>query len=318
MSEQTSLFKEKFSDVKSELFYVTYDNLVKDRKNTRIAKGYSPGKESPKEALRIAMEGELGDHQYPRVVQTGVGVIEWLKKDTNPDPIMRSNITIEINPSVGNEVTLENEGTFIVKGKGDYESSLCTYPFLILTSMENNYDVIMSLRALNHKLLRKNSPHKYLNYMLMDDVVIENRPEYWFTVGYLVNKAEIHLRTTPSTDQKVRSKYRNVVGSDITSELYDKFVYYNDNEDTFTDNADLRLPIDDPNRLRLFFPKNKIGKREGQVTKDHEIFHSTEFVWTLFNYGFRLGTKHNIKKVYSYVNTHQKEYLKYFEEGLGL
>ena len=199
---------------------------------------------------------------------------------------------------------------------GEYKDDLCVYPWLSLTSLSNDYDIIMSLRALNHKILRKKSPHRNLNFTLLNST--ENQPAYWFTVGYLLNNVSLYLRTISKLDSELMRRYKQVTGTDISGSLYEKFVYKNENDGTFSHNADFRIPVT-PIRTQLYFPKNKRGKREGQLTKiageKIELVQNTDYVWTLFHYGFRIGTKHNKDKVIQHVKTHALEFIEDFMKG---
>lgn len=313
MSEQTSFIKEKIQTINPKLYYITWHI---DMGKGEVRKSYSPGYDSPLRALNIAMRDEVNTAEYPKVVQTGVGVLDWLSKTTEPEPLMRSNMTIEIFPEIGAEVNFLGEGTFKVKLVDEYKDGLCSYPWLLLTSMSNDYDIIMSLRALNHKILRKKSPHKNLNFTLLDST--DNQPAYWFTVGHLLNTASLHLRTTTKVDSEVMRKYKQTTGSEITGDLYERFVYRNENEDTFTHNADIRIPVS-PIRTQLYFPKNRVGKREGVITKVSgekiELIQNTDYVWTLFHYGFRIGARHNKDKVIEHVKIHASEFIEDFMKG---
>lgn len=319
MSEQIKLFEKKPEDVKPELYYITWNSSVKEKTGTRIAKGYGVGKETPIEVINLAMNMESGDDRYPHLVQTGVGVLEWLNRETIPDPTMKANLTVEVCPKVGNEINFLGEGTFVVKSIGIYKEDLYDRPYLVLTSLVNGYDMVISLKALNHKLLRKTSPHKNLNFTLLDSM--DNWPAYWFTIGYLLDKAYMYMRTTPGTDQEIQHRYKVLTGCEITPMLYNKFVYFNDNKGTFTHNADMRILVDKSIRSNLYFPKNKVGKREGILKKEAgnkiELIQNTDYVWTLFHYGFRLGEKHNREKVFEYVKTYANSYLNDFKGGFN-
>jgi len=297
-------------DVKEDYFYETWhvDTKKVSIYEQRYRKNYGRGRKDVKKALEIMLHNEMGNPCFPHVLRTGVGVIDWLHQKTIPEPIMKSNITIKVMPKKGEQVHFADEGTFVVKACGSYEE----YPWVLLTSMVNGYDIIMSLRALNHRLLRNGSLNKNLNFMITNQV---NDPcRYWYTIGYLLkNKSCLSIRTTPTTHDRVVTLYKKITGTDIGIKRY---VQYNPNLKTFTDNASLSIGVIDPLfRNFLYFPKNKIGKRDGVIRGDMEYIHNTEYVWTLFNYGFYLGDTHNIDKIREFVYINANKFYKDFEKG---
>lgn len=310
MTDQTSVF-DYIPDVKDDFYYITWDSLVEDNGKLEPRKGYNDGIDSFKKAVNNAMSSEMNS-KYPKVVRTGIGVRCWYMKETIQEPKMLITHN-EIKPEKGSELNLLDEGTFKVKYVGEYKCGTTNYPWSLLTSIDNGYDIVMSFRAINNKILRKKSPHKDLNFTLID--AIDNIPAYWFTVGYLLRiKPSIHIRTTLKTHDYIMNKYETVTGQTITDEVFNKYVYVNRNNATFTINCDLRMPVS-PIRQYLYLPKNKVDKREGIITKDIELIQNTAYVWTLLNYGFRLGTNHNVDEVFSHVRIQSPEYLEDFERG---
>lgn len=309
MTKQISLF-DLLDDVKEDLYYITWDSKKIENGKVRIAKGYNDGLDSFKQTVEKAMKAEI-DEGYPKVVRTGAGLKNWYEIETIPEPKMA--LGIEITPEKGNELNLLDEGTFKVKFVGVYKCGTTDYPWAILSSAEHGYDVVMSFKTISNKVLRKKSPHKDLNFTLIDS--IDDTAAFFFTVGHLLNRQiALHLRTTPKTHTDLTEKYERVTGHRITEDIFNKYVYLNTNPGTFTDNADLRVDIS-PIRKYLYFPKNNVGKREGKVNKGTELIQNTSYVWTLFNYGFRLGTEHDVDGVFGHVRIQSPEYFEDFERG---
>ncbi len=310
MSEQTHLI-EYLDSIDPKLYYITWDvdKGNGDRRKSFSEKGY----ESPKEALDMAMKYELNNSSGFKTVRPGIETLDWYKRETISDPPMKQNITIEIEPSIGETLSFLDDGDLKVKGLGKYKN----YPWVLLTSLENNYDIIMSLKAINHRL-RKGSKHRSQNYTILSLGNSRSKPAYWFTVGYLLkSKVKLNVRTTPNTDTIIADKYEKVTGESITDYYYDNgYIMYNPNTKTFTDNADLFITLN-PESVRqyLYFPENKIGKREGVVKNNIEHIQNTNYVWTLFNYGFRLGTSHNKNEIFEYVEVKEREFLEDFRKG---
>jgi len=299
-------------DIRPDYFYQTWHiDMGKNVRDNRYRKGYGPGNKNVKVVLERLLHNEMHNDSFLHVLRTGVGVTDWLKSDTVPEPLMKDSAKINIEPEVGLQVHFSDEGTFVVKGLGDYQG----YPWVLLTSLENGYDVIMSLRALNHKVLRKGSSHKNINFTLTNEVSDFHR--YWYTVGYLLkNKACLSIRTTPNTHDKVVKLYKKITGTDVGIK---QNVQYNPNEKTFTDNASLSIDVvDNAMRDSLYFPKNKVGKREGIIKKGMEQIHNTEYVWTLFTYGFYLGYTHNIDKITEFVYTNANDFYNDFKKGYNV
>jgi len=230
---------------------------------------------------------------------------------TIPEPRMTK--AIEITLVKGSELNLLDEGTFKVKFIGEYKCGTTDYPWAMLSSAERGYDIVMSFKAINNKILRSRSPHTDLNFTLIDS--IDDTAAFFFTVGHLLSRqTALHLRTTPKTHTELMDKYERLTGHRITEDIFNKYVYLNTNPGTFTDNADLRVTIS-PIRKYLYFPKNNVGKREGKVAKGTELIQNTSYVWTLFNYGFRLGTEHDVDEVFGHVRIQSPEYFEDFERG---
>jgi hypothetical protein len=318
MSTQTMLVKpQELDDILDDYYYVAWHIVRSDDK--KEVKSYSVGYPDPKKVLALALNNELGDRRYIYTVHTGFGLKSWLKSKTIPDPEIPKIFSLDIRPKIGDEISFSDEGSFIVKGFGIYKYELGSIKWVLMTSLRTGCDIVMSLKSLNFRILRRSSPHKRLNFTLLDNT--KNKDAYWFTVGYLLNHSEIHIRTTPKTHTEVVERYEKVTGCPITKHCYEEgYIVYNDNDLTFTDNADIRVTLDSPEvRDALYFPKNKIGKREGGLIEPNlELFHNLEFVWTLFTYGFRLGKKHNVKEVTEYVRVQAKKYIKDFERGYNL
>jgi len=208
---------------------------------------------------------------------------------------------------------LSDEGKFRIYSILD-EGIYLENPWLKLISLEKDYIIAMSLNTLRQKL--NNNEHKRLNYLIVSDV--DNMASYWRTIGHLLkHKAVLRIRTIPKTKDSVLRSYEKLTGQKISKETEEKYVDHNPNLKTFTDNAHLYFPIVSKEiRDLLYFPGNTAGKHEGEVSKSKiEKIHNTEFVWTLFSYGFRLGNDHNSEKICEHVKTNAMEFTAAFEEG---
>lgn len=299
-------------EIKPGYFYETWHiDVGKDERDNRYRKSYGLGNKKAKVILERMLHNEMYSYSFPHVLRTGVGVTAWLKLDTIPEPLMKSVVKNGIELDVGSQVHFVDEGTFVVKGLGEYKG----YPWVLLTSLENGYNIAMSIRVLNHRILRKGSSHKNLNFTLTNKVSDFHR--YWYTVGYLLkNKACLSIRTTPNTHDKVIELYKKITGTDIGIKQH---LHYNPNEKTFTDNASLSIDVaDDTMRDFLYFPKNKVGKREGVIKNGIEQIHNTEYIWTLFTYGFYLGDKHNIDKIIDFIYINANDFYEDFKEGYNV
>jgi len=298
------------NDINPKLCYMTWDV---DLGKGNVRKGFSKGFESPKEALERAMCNELDNYSKGcKVVRWGSGVLNWYKKETIADPPLKQGIVFEITLKVDDVIHFLDEGDYRVKAVSKYKD----YPWVLLSSLESKWDIIMSLRAINNKL-RKGSKHRSQNYLVLSSGNSRSKPAYWFTIGYLLkNKVELNIRTTPKTDSVVVEKYKKVTGEEIKEDYYNKYIMYNPNNKTFADNADLRIPLQSKFvRQHLYFPENKVGKREGAVKNNIEHIQNTNYVWTLFNYGFRLGIEHNKNEIFEYVTAKEPKFLEDFEKG---
>lgn len=314
----TEKIKEAEKEVELDSYYFTWHGLVDGTKDV-FKKSYSAPQKNVKDIIELAMNREMSGkiNNWPNVIRRGASVLRWLETDTVPDSSIKTNKSIEINIRERDQVNLLDEGTFKVEGFGKYNNGLINYPWVLLSSVKHEHDIIISLRALNHKLTRPKSPHKDLNFTLFD--TMENNEAYWFTVGYLLNnKAKLCVRTTPTTNEEIVKKYKKITGVSISLDNYEDYVQYNPNEKTFADNADLFIKIKPEIRPGLYFPKNKVGKREGSIKNDIEHIQNTSYVWSLFNYGFRLGTKHRDEKVIEYVKENAREFFENFKEGYNI
>lgn len=293
----------------------TWDFLKKEGKSYRQIKFCGPKRDDLNSLIEFNARCELNNNldDFPTVVRDFVSVDKWKSKETIPTGKINSRIEREFNVNKGDNITLYDEGKFRVYDVLD-DGIYSENPWLKLISLEKNYVIAMSLKTIRQKLNIKD--HKRLNYPIISNV--DNMASYWRTVGHLLkHKATLRIRTTPKTHEQVIKSYELLTNQKISDEVKNKYVDYNPNMDTFIDNAHLYFPVVSKEiRGSLCFPPNKKGKQEGDVNNNKiEKIHNTEFVWTLFSYGFRLGGNHDSDMICKHVEINAEEFIEAFEEG---
>lgn len=291
----------------------SWDFLKKDGKVYHQIKSCGPENNNLDKTIEKIACYELSNQVCcPQVIREVSTIDKWKAKETIPTK-NNSKITRKFKVVSGDNITLYDEGKFRVCHVLD-DGMYLENPWLKLVSLEKGDIIAMSLNTLIHKL--NINEHKKLNYPIVFSVA--NMVSYWRTIGHLLkHKAVLRIRTTPSTRDLVLKSYEKLTNNKISKDIEKKYIDHNPNLQTFTDNAHLHFPIVSKEvRGLLHFPSNSIGKNKGKVNNNNiEKIHNTEFVWTLFSYGFHLGDDHDSKKIRNHVEINSNEFIPAFEEG---
>lgn len=291
----------------------SWDFSRKEGNNRCQVKSYGPANDNLDIVIEKSARNELNNpDSYPHIIRELTTVEGWLLKETIPTKKNNSKVAKEFKVIDGDNITLYDEGKFKVYhilDKGIYSEN----PWLKLISLENGNTIAMSLNTLIRKL--NIDVYKKLNYPIVFGIA--NMASYWRTIGHLSKHgAVLRVRTTPKTRNLVLKSYEKLTGHKISKDIEEKYIDHNPNLQTFTDNAHLYFPtVSKEVRDLLHFPSNMVGKHEGKVNNGIEKIHNTEFVWTLFSYGFRLGNDHDSEKIRNHVEINSNEFIAAFEEG---
>ncbi len=290
----------------------SWDFLKKSGKHYHQIKNYGPESDDLNKIIEKIAYYELDNPDHcPQVIREMSAIEEWKAKETIPTK-NNSKLIKKFKIANGDNITLYDEGKFKAYCVLD-ENIYLENPWLKLVSLEEDNIIAMSLNTLIQKL--NTNEHKKLNYPIVFDVI--DMASYWRTIGHLLkHSAILRIRTTPKTRDLLFKLYERVTGYKISKDMEEKYVDHNPNLQTFTDNAHLYFPtVSKEVRELLHFPSNRVGRNKGKISNSVEKIHNTEFVWTLFSYGFRLGDDHDSEKIYNHVETNANEFIAAFKEG---
>lgn len=209
----------------------------------------------------------------------------------------------EMQFKIGDSLVTSNEGKCVIINIHDTSSG----EFIEFEELDNKRKSIRTASLLSNEITEKN--YKRFHHPIIFNVP---REAYWFSVGFIAKHGIIELRTTPSTKELIPDEYSGITGCKINN----KYVIYNPNKATYTDNARVifEKPHDEIYDL-LYFPKNTKGKTTIDISGNKCELYNKSFIWTLFSFGFRTGIDHDIDEIKEYLDFQPEKYKTAFNRG---